>query len=53
MKKIAIFIDSEKRSGGAYQELLYTIKNIKKYNKDDVKFLIICASKKLKLELEK
>ena len=53
MKKIAIFVDSEKRSGGAYQELLYTIKNIKKYNDDDVKFLIICVSKKLKIELEK
>ncbi len=54
MKKIAIFVDSEKHSGGAYQELLYTIKNIKKYNDDDdVKFLIICASKKSKIELEK
>ena len=30
MKKIGIFIDSRKKSGGAYQELLYTIKNIKK-----------------------
>ena len=27
-KKIGIFIDSRKKSGGAYQELLYNIKNI-------------------------
>ena len=27
--KVAILIDSRKRSGGAYQELLYTIRRIK------------------------
>ena len=31
-KKVGIFIDSRKKSGGAYQELLYTIKAIKKEN---------------------
>ena len=51
-KKIAIFIDARKKSGGAYQELLYTIKNIKKSNKYNYKFLIICTSKKLDLKLE-
>ena len=45
-KKIGIFIDSRKKSGGAYQELLYNIHNIKKYNKENFKFSLICASKK-------
>ena len=52
-KKVAIFIDSRKKSGGAYQELLYTIRNIKKKNKDKIKFVIIATSKKLDLALEK
>lgn len=51
-KKVGIFIDSRKKSGGAYQELLYTIKNIKKNNKDNFKFVIICTSKNLDLKLE-
>ena len=52
-KKVGIFIDSRKKSGGAYQELLYTIKAIKKENKDKIKFVIIATSKNLDLELEK
>ena len=52
-KKVGIFIDSRKKSGGAYQELLYTIKAIKKENKDKIKFVIIATSKDLDLELEK
>ena len=52
-KKVAIFIDSRKKSGGAYQELLYTIRNIKKKNKDKIKFVIIATSQKLDLALEK
>ena len=51
-KKIAIFVDSRKESGGEYQHLLYTIKNIKKNNKENLKFAIICTSKKLNLNLE-
>ena len=51
-KKIGIFIDTRKKSGGAYQELLYNIRNIKKYNKENFKFSLICASKKLDLKLE-
>ena len=50
--KVAIFVDSRKESGGEYQHLLYTIDNIKKNNKDRIKFLIICPSKKLNLNLE-
>ncbi len=52
-KKIAIFLDSRKQSGGEYQHLIYTLKNIKKYNVKGYKFLIICLSKDLNLELEK
>ena len=50
-KKIAIFIDSRKESGGEYQHLLYTLDNIKKKNTDNIEFIIICLSKKLKLNL--
>ena len=54
-KKIGIWIDSRKESGGAYQELIYTIENIKKNNKNKnkFKFVIICTSKNLDLRLEK
>ena len=54
-KKIGIWIDSRKESGGAYQELLYTIDNIKKNNKNKnkFKFVIICTSKNLGIRLEK
>jgi len=52
-KKVAIFIDSRKKSGGAYQELLYTIRKIKRENKNEIKFIIIAISKNLDLQLEK
>ena len=52
-KKVAIFIDSRKKSGGAYQELLYTIRNIKRDSKHKIKFVIISISKNLDLNLEK
>ena len=45
-KKVAIFIDSRKKSGGAYQELLYTIEKIKIENKSKIKFILIATSKK-------
>jgi glycosyltransferase involved in cell wall biosynthesis len=50
-KKIAIFIDTHKRSGGVYQEILYNIKRIKKYNKENLKFVIILTSKNLDINL--
>ena len=47
-KKIGIFVESEKISGGVFQELSLFIKNLEKYNKNfNLKFKIICASKKL------
>ena len=45
-------MDSRKESGGAYQELIYTLRNIKKLNKDNIKFVTISVSKNLKLEKE-
>ena len=48
-KKVAIFVDSRKKSGGAYQELLYTIKKIKNENSDNIKFVLIVTSKNLDL----
>ena len=52
-KRIAIFIDSRKKSGGVYHEILNTIEKIKKYNSDNLKFSIIVSSKKLDINLEK
>ena len=51
-KRVAIFVDSRKESGGEYQHLLYTIDNIKKNNNNNIKFLIICLSNKLNLDLK-
>ncbi len=51
-KHIAIFADSRKRSGGAYQELLYTIKNFKKYS-NKYKISIIFSKKNLGINLTK
>ena len=51
-KRVAIFVDSRKESGGEYQHLLYTIDNIKKNNNNNIKFLIICLSNKLNLNLK-
>ena len=51
-KRVAIFVDSRKESGGEYQHLLYTIDNIKKNNKQKIKFLIVCLSKNLNLNLQ-
>ena len=51
-KHIAIFADSRKRSGGAYQELLYTIKNFKKYS-NKYKISIIFSKKNLDINLTK
>jgi len=47
-KSIGIFVDSEKASGGAYQELLTFIRNFEKFNKNyNLNFTILCTSKKL------
>lgn len=52
--KIGIFIDSRKKSGGAYQEFLYILNNIKEKADQfsNIDFLFICTSKNLGLNLE-
>ena len=35
-ERIAIFLDTEKKSGGAYQELVYMIEKIDNLNKNKV-----------------
>ena len=47
--KVGIFVDSKQESGGAYQELLYSIQNFKKYKNycENIEFKIICTSKKI------
>ena len=52
--KVGIFIDSRKKSGGAYQEFTYALNNIsKELNKyNNIDFLLICTSPKLDLNLE-
>ena len=46
-KNIGMFVDSEKISGGAFQELSSFIKSIEEYNKDfNLNFIIICTSNK-------
>ena len=52
-KKVAIFVDTRKESGGEYQHFLYTLDNIKKNNKDNINFIVISISRKLNLNLEK
>ena len=46
-KNIGIFVESQKISGGAFQELSSFIKSVEEYNKDfKLNFIIICTSKK-------
>ena len=46
-KNIGMFVDSQKISGGAFQELSSFIKSVEEYNKDfKLNFIIICTSKK-------
>ena len=46
-KNVAIFIDTETNSGGAYEESLYLIKNIERLNKGKINLIIISTSKTL------
>lgn len=49
LKHIGIFVDSRRKSGGAYQELLYIIKNFEKF-KSKYKISIIFAHKNLDID---
>ena len=44
-EKIAIFLDTKKNSGGAYEESLYLIEKINKTNKNKIDIVIISTSK--------
>ena len=46
-KRIALFIDTEKKSGGAYQEAIYTAQNITKKENNKFEFVIISLSKNI------
>ena len=50
--KIAIFIDSKKKSGGAYQEIMNQVEKIKKFNSENLHVSLIVTSKKLDINLE-
>ncbi len=51
MKKIGIFVDSNKASGGAYHELRYFIKSIEKNNKNkNLEFVIIRENSSINFE---
>ena len=46
-ERIAIFVDTKENSGGAYQESLYLIENIEKFNKNELDIVIISTSQNL------
>ena len=52
-ERVAIFLDTEKKSGGAYQELVYMIEKIDSLNKNKVDIVIICTSPSLQLDFSK
>ena len=52
VKHIGIFVDSRRKSGGAYQELLYIIKNFKMHE-NDYKISIIFANPNLDIDVKK
>lgn len=52
VKHIGIFVDSRRKSGGAYQELLYIIKNFEMYE-NDYKISIIFANPNLDIDVKK
>ena len=49
-EKLAIFVDTEITSGGAYQELLYMIDRIVEFNHDNLEIVIISIFPNSKLK---
>ena len=43
-KRIGLFLDTEKTSGGAFQDALYTIQNLKKFNKSGIEFVLLAPN---------
>ena len=52
-ERIAIFVDTKENSGGAYQESLYLIENIKKFNENELDIVIISTSRSLSQNFDK
>ena len=52
-ERIAIFIDTKENSGGAYEESLYLIENIKKYNNNELDIVVVSTSQNLSKALKK
>ena len=52
-ERIAIFIDTKENSGGAYEESLYLIENIKKYNNNELDIVAVSTSQNLSKALKK
>ena len=46
-ERIAVFLDTKKNSGGAYEELLYMVEKIDKINKNELDIVIISTSKEV------
>ena len=43
-EKIAIFVDTKENSGGAYQESLYLIESLEKFNENELDITIVSTS---------
>ena len=52
-EKIAIFLDTKKNSGGAYQELAYMLEKISSRFQENLDISIISTSPTLKIESDK
>ena len=44
-EKLAIFLDTKKHSGGAYQELIYMIDKLDSLYKDKIEIVVISITK--------
>ena len=43
-ERIAIFVDTKENSGGAYQESLYLIESLEKFNENELDIIIVSTS---------
>lgn len=51
-EKLAIFLDTQKNSGGAYQELIYMIDRLDKLYNEKIEIIIISNSKNLQINIK-
>ena len=51
-EKLAIFLDTQKTSGGAYQELIYMIDRLDKLYNEKIEIIIISNSKNLQINIK-